>query len=43
VKLDRPTQTVAGLALVIGGMWVIHEAWEGRGHHRPFLLRILPG
>lgn len=43
MRLDRATQTVAGLAIVVGGMWVLHEAWEGSGKHRPFWLRILPG
>lgn len=42
MKMDRHTQTAAGIALVIGGMWLVHEAWEGRGKSRPFLLRVLP-
>lgn len=42
MRLDRTTQTAGGLALVIGGMWVIHQAWEGRGHKRPFWLHVLP-
>lgn len=40
--LTPNTQTAAGLVLIVAGAYVIHEAWEGRGHRRPFLLRFLP-
>lgn len=42
MKLTPQAQTVAGLALMIAGAYVVREAWEGRGHKRPFLLRFLP-
>lgn len=43
MKLTPTTQTVAGLAMIVAGAYAIHQAYEGRGHHRPFLLRFLPG
>jgi hypothetical protein len=43
VKLTSNAQTAAGVALIVAGAYVIREAWEGRGRHRPFLLRFLPG
>ena len=42
MKFDRHTQTALGIGLVIAGMWFVHDAWEGQGKSRPFLLRILP-
>jgi hypothetical protein len=41
--VNRNTQTAVGVALVIAGAYCIHEAWEGRGRRRPFLLSLLPG
>ena len=43
MKLTVHAQTAAGLALVVAGAWIVHEAWEGHGRRRPFLLRFLPG
>ena len=39
----RNTQTAIGLALVFVGAYAIHEAWEGAGRRRPFILSFLPG
>lgn len=35
-------QTACGLALAVAGAWIVHEAWEGSGRRRPFLLRLGP-
>jgi hypothetical protein len=32
-----------GCTLVIGGAWILHEAYDNNGRKRPFLLRFLPG
>lgn len=43
MKYSPGAQTAAGLALIVAGAWAVHQAWEGNGHRRPFLLRFLPG
>jgi hypothetical protein len=43
VKLSRNAQTLAGFVLMVAGAYAVHEAWEGSGSKRPFLLRLLPG
>lgn len=41
MRLTRNAQTASGIALIIGGLYVVHEAW--RGKQRPFWLSLLPG
>lgn len=40
---NRQVEIALGLALFIGGVWLIHDAYEGRGKKRPFAARLLPG
>lgn len=41
MRLSRNAQTTAGVALIVGGLYVVHTAWKGR--QRPFWLSLLPG
>lgn len=43
MKLTPHAQTAIGLALMGLGAWYVHEAWEGHGRPRPWLLRFVPG
>lgn len=40
--LSRQQQTALGVGVAVVGAWLVHEAWEGNGRKRPFLLRLLP-
>lgn len=40
---DRRVSVVLGLVTMVAGTYLIYDAYEGRGQHRPFLLRWLPG
>ena len=42
-KISRKNAAIAGVVLVIGGAWLLHQAYEGQGKPRPFALRFLPG
>lgn len=37
---DRQLEIALGLALFIAGAWLVHDAFEGRGHKRPFPARL---
>lgn len=41
--MNRQQKAAAGVALVILGAWMLHEAYEGAGRPRPFALKFLPG
>lgn len=38
---DRHTELVVGVALFIAGAWLIHDAYENRGHKRPFPASLI--
>lgn len=38
---DRRTAVLVGIALLAAGGWVLHDAYEGRGHDRPFIVKFL--
>jgi hypothetical protein len=40
---DRRTAVGAGLAFIVLGAWLLSDAYESRGHPRPFWFRFLPG
>lgn len=37
---DRDTALYGGIAALLMSIWLLHEAFEGRGQPRPWLLRI---
>lgn len=39
---DSGVEAVAGLALFLVAAYLVYDAYEGRGHARPFLARLLP-
>ena len=41
-KLSPRSAVVLGYAGIIGGAWLLHEAYERRGKNRPFLAKFLP-
>jgi hypothetical protein len=40
--LTAGQQTALGVGIAVLGAWLVHEANEGRGRRRPFLLHLLP-
>jgi hypothetical protein len=40
---NRQTEVCAGVALLVAGAYLLWEAYEGRGHTRPFWAKLLPG
>lgn len=40
---DRRTEIAAGALAISLGAWWLWDAYEGRGHKRPFALKLLPG
>jgi hypothetical protein len=40
---DDRTAVVVGVGLTVAGAWVLYEAHEKRGKHRPFWLRLFGG
>lgn len=38
---DRDLALYGGLALTLGGMLLLHDAWEGRGRPRPWPMKLL--
>lgn len=40
---DQQTCTLAGLALITSGAYLLYEAHEKRGKQRPFWLRLFGG
>jgi hypothetical protein len=40
---DRQTEILAGVLAIFAGSWWLYDAYEGRGHKRPFVTKLLPG
>jgi|tagenome__1003787_1003787.scaffolds.fasta_scaffold15920185_2 hypothetical protein len=40
---DRRTEILAGVAALSLGAWWLYDAYDGRGHTRPFWVKLLPG
>ena len=40
---DRRTALLAGSAFVVIGSALLYDAFERRGHPRPWIMRLLPG
>jgi hypothetical protein len=38
---DHRTAVLVGLALTAAGGWTLYDAYEGRGHTRPFFMKFL--
>lgn len=41
-KLSPRSAVLLGYVGIIGGAWLLHEAYERRGRNRPFLAKFLP-
>jgi hypothetical protein len=39
----RAAMLTAGVAAICLGSWLLHEAYEGAGHSRPWWTKFLPG
>lgn len=39
---DRNTELLVGVAALVLGAYLLHDAYEGRGRTRPFAARFLP-
>lgn len=42
VVANQNVALVLGVAAVVAGAWLLHDAYEARGASRPFLLKFLP-
>jgi len=40
---DRRTEVLVGVLALSAGAWWLWDAYENRGHKRPFALKLLPG
>lgn len=40
---DRRTALAIGYGGVLIGAWALWDAYEKRGHRRPFVTKLLPG
>lgn len=40
---NRTTTIVVGLALTVAGSLLLYDGFEGRGHQRPWITRLIPG
>lgn len=40
---DRRTEIVVAAACLALGTWLIYDAYDNRGHKRPWALTLLPG
>jgi hypothetical protein len=40
---DRQTAQVFGVLCIAAGAFLLYDAYEARGHARPFWTRFLPG
>jgi protein-S-isoprenylcysteine O-methyltransferase Ste14 len=38
---DPQVETVAGVAAIVAGWWLLYDAWDQRGRSAPWLLRRL--
>lgn len=37
------TAAAVGIALVLAGAYLLHDAYESRGRSRPFFTKFIPG
>ena len=42
MKISREWMLILGYGGILGGAWMLREAYERRGVQRPFLARFLP-
>lgn len=40
---DRRAEVLVAAGLLTLGSWLMWDAYDGRGHPRPWLLSLLPG
>lgn len=40
---NRQTEILTGAACLVAGSWLLYDAYDKRGHKRPFWLFWLPG
>jgi len=43
VVRDRQRALYGGVACLVAGSWLLHQAYEARGRTRPWFARFLPG
>jgi hypothetical protein len=41
--MNHQQKVAAGVAAIVLGSWLLHEAYEGAGRKRPWLTKWLPG
>lgn len=40
---DRRTAQLLGVACVVAGSFLLYDAYEARGHSKPWIAKLLPG
>lgn len=40
---DRRHSIALGIVALVGGSYLLYDAYERRGRHRPWALRVVPG
>lgn len=43
IVADRRWALIGGLIGVLGGSWLLYQAYDARGRSRPLAMRMLPG
>lgn len=41
--MSRDLQILAGIAAIVVGFWLLHQAFDAQGRNRPFWLHFVPG
>jgi hypothetical protein len=40
---NRQHAVLAGVACIVAGSWLLYDAYDARGHRKPFWMKLLPG